>query len=103
MLTHPMADRLRSLGLTAMADALLEMRSEIPHGLNGGTFPPVQLQRKSQHHFPHGMAMGAIPLAEEAGLQRFVRKTETCQRVVRALCDQQTEGIQAGRVHRSSH
>ncbi len=27
MLTHPMADRLRSLGLTAMADALLEMRT----------------------------------------------------------------------------
>jgi len=28
MLTHPMAERLRGLGLTAMADAFLEMRNQ---------------------------------------------------------------------------
>ena len=33
------------------------MHGKIPHGLNGRTFPPVQLQRKAQDHLSHGMSL----------------------------------------------
>ena len=33
MLTHPVAERLRGLGMAAMADAFLEMQTRLTYGL----------------------------------------------------------------------
>lgn len=57
---------------------LFQPSGKCSHGLDGRTFPPIQLQRKTQNHLPdlmrvdEGGDVGHIPV-ERSSLERFER------------------------------